>query len=282
LNGDLISVIIVTWNNEDDINDCITSIFEQNNNEIEIVCIDNNSTDKTKEFIRNYISTKNNITLIENSENTGFTFATNQGIAASKGDFIFLLNPDTILKQNSLYNLYKEIKGGKEKAVVPMILNEDGSIQESCRNLPGYRDIFFEIFLISRIFPKSKFFSRWKNKYFDYNNSQYAEQPMAAAFLIEKGTLNLVGNFDSRYYMFFNDVDLCKKLFDKKINIKYLKEAMVIHKKGTSIFRDRKNMISIWNKDCLRYFEKFYGKTLNWYILLVLLKITGFFRKLFA
>ena len=275
-----ISVIIVTWNSEDDIADCIESVWMQNLN-VEIICVDNNSFDNTKEIIRRLKEKYENISLIENKENFGYTFASNQGINLSKGKYIFFLNPDTTLTDGAMSVLYGTFDKN-EKASVPMILNEDGSLQLSVRNLPTYTDVFFEIFLLSKIFPKSRYFARWKNKYFNYNISQYAEQPMAAAFLIERNTLNELKNFDDRYYMFFNDVDLCKKLHDKNYKIKYLPEAKIKHKKGASIYKKRKKMIEVWNEDCLKYFEKYYGKNLKWYILFILLKITGFIRMLFV
>jgi len=271
-----LSIIIVTWNSEEDLPECLNSILDNNYDfKYEIIIIDNNSSDNSAKVITNFIDIYgSDIKLIINKENIGFTKACNQGIEISIGNYILLLNPDTEIVENSLDLLYKKfIPENSFAAIVPQLLNTDGTIQYSCRKLPGYIDLYFEIFLLSSIFSTSTFFSRWKMKYFSHDEETEVEQPMAAAFLVKKSVLDVINNFDESYYMFFNDVDLCKKISDKYMKILFYPEAKIIHKKGISINKDHAKMIKAWNSDCLKYFKKYHYNFVKFHVLKILLTV---------
>jgi len=279
-----ISIIIVTWNSEDDIPECLNSIYgKEYGFQLETIIIDNNSSDNSVKVVKNFNEMQSSdIKIIENKENTGFTIACNHGIRISTGQYVLLLNPDTEIIENSLELLYNKFeKENIYSAIAPKLLNEDGSIQLSCRTLPRYADLFSEIFLLSNIFPKSKIFSRWKMNYFSHNEIAEVEQPMAAALLLKKTVLNEIQNFDESYYMFFNDVDLCKKMYDNNYKILFYPVARFVHKKGTSIYKDRARMIKAWNSDCLNYFKKYHYSFLKYNLLKIFLKLTGSIRILF-
>ncbi|MGH2574476.1 MAG: hypothetical protein ACRDFC_02125, partial [Ignavibacteria bacterium] len=178
----------------------------------------------------------------------------------SKGKNVLLLNPDTILKTNCFVKLNNFLNENEDYAACcPLLINEDNSIQYSIRNFPDYWTMFCEFSLMSYIFPNSKLFGRWKMKYFNYKENADVNQPMAAALMLKKSVLDKVNNMDERFEMFFNDVDLCKKIIDSNYRIRYINNAGIIHKKGASIYKDRVRMIKIWNKDCVKYFEKYHN-----------------------
>jgi GT2 family glycosyltransferase len=279
-----LSVIIVTWNSESEIENCIKSVIENSKDfsepETELIVIDNNSTDQTKDKL-NSIGF-NNLQLHKNDANLGFTKAVNQGIKLSKGRNILLLNPDTVLKQNVLKKLSGFLDANEEySACAPLMLNEDGSVQISIRNFPAYWSMYCEFTLLAYIFPKTKLFGKWKMKYFDYTKDADINQPMAAALMIKKSVLENIGIMDERFEMFFNDVDLCKRIIDTGSKIRFLKEAEVIHKKGASIYRDRTKMIRVWNKDCIKYFKKHNKNILLLTWLIISLKISEIIRILY-
>jgi GT2 family glycosyltransferase len=114
--------------------------------------------------------------------------------------------------------------------------------------------------------------------YFDYDADFDVLQPMAAALLIRKVALDKTGIMDERFEMFFNDVDLCKKIADAGMKIRYLKEAEALHKKGASIYKNRIEMIKIWNKDCISYFEKYNKNAILLLWLKISLKLTSIIR----
>ncbi|HRE39927.1 MAG TPA: glycosyltransferase family 2 protein [Ignavibacteria bacterium] len=271
----MVSVVIVTWNSEEEIIQCLDSVYSDSENHkisVEVIVVDNNSSDKTLEKIKlkNYSS----LSVICNKENFGYTVACNQGMKKAKGEYVFLLNPDTIINNGSilkLVNSFAEFEGCG--AVAPKLINSDGSLQDSCRNFPDYSDLFFEMSLLL------KNLSKWKIKKFNPENPVAVEQPMAAALMIRKSLLEKIDFMDERYKMFFNDVDLCKKIYLSGYNIMLIPSAEIIHEKGVSIYKDRSNMIKIWNSDCVKYFQKYFGNSYKLSLLKNLLNLSSIFRK---
>jgi len=279
-----VSIIIVTWNNENEIEACIDSIRRNlaplNKIKSEIIVIDNNSSDGTFEILQKLSFPA--LKIHRNRENTGFTSAVNQGIKQANGKNIFLLNPDTILKNGCLEILTGFLEKKSEYgACTPLLLNEDGTIQHSIRNFPNYWSMLCEFSLLAYLFPKSKVFGKWKMKYFDYTKDSDVCQPMAAALMMRKSVIDEIGLMDERFFMFFNDVDICKRTVDGGYKIRFLKEARAVHKKGTSIYKDIINMIRVWNKDCIRYFEKNHKNAILLIWLRLNLKISELLRILY-
>jgi GT2 family glycosyltransferase len=276
-----LSVVIVTWNSESEIGNCLDSIIDNTKDlNYEIVIVDNNSTDKTGEIIKIFAENKFHKTkIILNNNNRGFTKACNEGILSAGGNNILLLNPDAKVTGNSINVLLDKLESNEKLgAIAPQLLNEDKSIQKSCRTFPTYFDMFCEFSLLSNIFPNSKLFAKWKMNYFNHDEETVVEQPMAAALMIKRKVLNEVNNFDERYIMFFNDVDLCKKIYDKGYEIVFYPQAKIIHTKGVSIFKDRERMIRVWNNDCISYFKKYHNGFILYNWLLISLNLSGFLR----
>lgn len=276
-----VSVIIVTWNNEEDIAACADSVVMNANESTELnaelIIIDNNSSDGTYEKLRklNY----SNLQIYKNTENLGYTKAVNQGIKYSSGDYVFLLNPDTVLQSNVISCLSEYLKNNDAYAAcTPLLMNEDRTYQYSVRNFPTYWSMNCEFYLFAYIFPKSKLFGNWKMKYFDFTKDTDVNQPMAAALMIKKSVLDKTGVMDERFKMFFNDVDLCKRIIETGKKIRFISEVNVIHKKGSSVFKDRVKMIKVWDNDCIKYFEKHHKNAFFLLWLNINLKISEIIR----
>jgi len=280
----ILSIVIVTWNSENEIGDCLRSIIENTNDlNYEIIIVDNNSSDRTADIISETAAEKfHRLKVILNTDNKGFTIACNQGILSSSGENVLFLNPDTVILGDAVKILLGKLSESENTgAAAPQLLNEDMTIQKSCRTFPDYFDMFCEFSLLTYIFPNSILFSNWKMNYFSHDEERKVEQPMAAALMVKRKVLNEIDNFDERYKMFFNDVDLCRKIYDKGYSILFCPDSKIIHEKGVSIYKDRERMIRIWNEDCLRYFKKYNNNILLYSWLFVNLKISGFLRILF-
>ncbi|HMQ78362.1 MAG TPA: glycosyltransferase family 2 protein [Ignavibacteria bacterium] len=273
-----ISVIIVTWNSRDEIVNCVSSVISALQGfDSELIIIDNNSQDDSFAMVNKIDFPKLNA--VQNSENLGYTKAINQGIKLSKGKYVLLLNPDTALNDSSIKVMYDFLEANPGYgACAPLMKNPDGSVQYSVRNFPTYWRMFCEFSLLAYIFPKTRLFGSWKAKYMDYSLEQDIEQPMAAAFMVRSELLAEIDNMDERFRMFFNDVDLCKKIYDAGFKIKLLPSSVVTHEHGASIKKDRANMIRVWNDDCGKYFEKHFGKGFMLIWLKINLKISGIIR----
>ncbi|MCE1164444.1 MAG: glycosyltransferase family 2 protein, partial [Bacteroidetes bacterium] len=215
-----LTISLVTWNSEDEIAECLNTLFHATAKipglKLETVIVDNNSSDNTVKVIENFLRvTDQNIVFIKNKDNLGFTKACNQAVHASTGDYIFILNPDTEIMEDSIKKLIDYLDSHDDTGVVaPQLLSRTGEIQFSCRTFPTYRDMFFEMTLLSTLFPKSEFFSRWKMRYFDHRSTREVDQPMGAALLLKRKVLESVGGLDERFIMFYNDVDFCKRISD--------------------------------------------------------------------
>lgn len=283
-----LSIVIVTWNSEEDIAECLGSIYNQFYDEsklkIEAIIVDNNSMDNSVAVVENFKKIfPYDITLVKNEENYGFTKGCNQGIKIAKGNLIMLLNPDTQIQNDALLRLADYLTSKKEVgAVAPQLYTRHKKIQYSCRTFPRYRDLFFEISRLSAIFSKSKIFARWKMKYFSHEEISEVEQPMAAALMIKAEILKEINYLDESFYMFFNDIDLCKQIYNIGYKIVFYPDAKIYHKIGTSILKDRIKMIKAWNNDCLKYFKKNNYNPILHFLLFVGLKTSGFFRILFT
>jgi GT2 family glycosyltransferase len=118
-------------------------------------------------------------------------------------------------------------------------------------------------------------------KYFEYEKDSDINQPMAAALIVKKEVLDKIGNMDERFIMFFNDVDLCKRIPDNGYKIRFIPSAKAAHKKGISVYKDRVRMIKTWERDCIQYFNKYYNNPVLLTWLKISLKISDLFRILF-
>ncbi len=252
-----ISIIIVTYNSEKEIVNCINSLLPQLNNiNDEIIIIDNDSTDDTITLI-NFIESKS-ISLIQNNENFGYTRANNQGIKNANGDYILFLNPDTNVPNGVINNLLNEIKNDNNLgAIAPQLRCPNGKIQKSCRHFPRRRDILYESMGLSKILHNSKEFNYWKMGDFDHKKTSLVDQPAGAALLIPKKIITEIGLFDEQFPMFFSDVDLCKRIWNAGYEVQYTTNSFITHEGGASVYRKRIKMIVSSHFSFWKYFNKY-------------------------
>jgi GT2 family glycosyltransferase len=288
VNNKILSIVIVTWNSEEDIAECLGSIYNEFYDEsqlkVETIVVDNKSSDNSISVIESFIRIfPHNVKLVKNSENYGYTKGCNDGIKVASGEYILLLNPDTQIQRDALPKMVNFIKERNDVgAVAPQLFTKHRKIQYSCRRFPRYIDLFFEISRLSTIFSSSKFFARWKMKYFNHDEIAEVEQPMAAALMIKTEVLEKMNYLDERFFMFFNDIDICKQIYNLGYKIIYYPDAKILHRIGTSILKDRVRMIRAWNNDCLSYFRKNGYNPFLHFILYLGLKTSGFFRIIFT
>ena len=251
-----LSIIILTWNSQEVIKNCLDSIYSSNRDlNFEIIVVDNNSRDRTKEILKNSYP---KVKLIANVKNLGYAKGNNQGIEKSKSEFILLLNPDVKLIDDFLTKITKFFKEHpKAGALGPQLLNPDKSIQSSCREFPEYSTILWELLSLSHIFLRSKIFGRWRMRYFDHNSLAEVDQPMGSVLLIRRKTLEEVGLFDTNFKMFFNDVDLCYRIKKAGWKIYFYPGAKAFHIKGSSTQKAKAKMIFLSHWGFYKFLKKY-------------------------
>jgi len=273
-----LSVVIVTWNSAADIDNCLGSI--NFGHEFEIVVVDNASTDDTRARLAQH----HHLQLIQNSSNTGYAHANNQGIKAATGEYVLLLNPDTKTDLGALDILSDHLdKHPEVGAVAPRLVNPDGSTQDSIRSFPTPGAVIWDTLGISRLFPKSRVFGRWRMRYFDYEKAAEVEQPMASCLLFRRAVLEKLGGLDEQFPIYYNDVDLSRRMSGAGWKTAYLPEARVVHRRGGSTLQVRPKMIWETHRSLFRYLRKHDRSGLFWLkavVLLPMLEISALIRVL--
>lgn len=251
-----ISVIIVSWNSEKWIKNCLDSLGAHSENlKIEIMVVDNFSQDKTVEVLKTY---GGKIKLIENSANLGYAKGCNQGLKIAQGNYILLLNPDTEVTETSLKKMFQFMEQSPEVgALGPQLLDFQGQIQPSCRRFPNYKLLLWEFSGLSRLFPKSQLFGAWKMGDFDFKTTREVDQPMGSALLVRKKVIEQVSMMDERFSMFYNDVDLCKRIKQAGWKVYFYPKAKIYHFKGASTAQVKIQMIFLTHWGNFLYLKKY-------------------------
>lgn len=247
-----LSIIIVSFNTNEITYNCINSIRNSiTNYTYEIILIDNNSTDET---VNNINKSFKDIKIFELPENVGFSKANNIGINYAKGEFILLLNSDTILFANTINNLLNEIKSNKNEIYSPIILNSDYSIQRSVFKFPNPLKIFLRITdFYSIIFKILKYFKPPTSTNKNINYVSFA------AVIIKSDVFKRIGALDENLFFYHEDCEFGLRANLHNIKIIKLKEAKLIHLGGSS---SNEFSISAFENDIkglIYIFKKFYN-----------------------
>lgn len=219
----VLSIIIVNFNTQDLIKKCLESLKLSFN--YEIIVVDNGSTDDSIQLIKS-LKLKN-LKVIANQTNLGFAKAVNQGLKKSQGEYLLLLNSDVVVKSESIEKIINFAKKHVKTGVIGgRLLNSDGSLQGSCFYLPTLSRIIKEFW-----FKGSSFLSKYAPS---GKNPVEVEAVVGAVFLIPRKVLQKVGFFDERYFMYFEDLDYCRRVQKNGFKVYYLPEAEFIHLHGAS------------------------------------------------
>jgi hypothetical protein len=236
MNIDL-SIIIVNYNVKEFLINLINSIENASKNiNVEIIIVDNNSSDGSSEFIKNNFPT---VKLIENKKNLGFAKANNQGIKIAKGRYLLLLNPDTVVQENTFSTLIEFMDKNPEVGMCGCkVLNPDGTFQLACRrSFPDVWVAFTKIFGLSSLFPKSKLFGKYNLTYLDENQSYEVDAISGSFMFFKREILNKVPGLDEDYFMYGEDLDFCYRIKQSGYKIYYIHTTSIIHYKGESTKR---------------------------------------------
>ncbi len=273
-----VSIIIVTWNSEEYIEDCLTAIKkgESPTRPYEIIIVDNASQDKTVELAKEKFP---DIRMIENSSNLGLSRAVNQGAKISTGKYILLLNPDVVVKEDAIQELYQFMEQKEDVgACGPRFWTLSGKLQRSCRELPSFRNLFTEFTGLGRLTKCSS----WKMWYFKHSELREVDQPMGSCLLIRKKVFDEIGGMNSRYPIFMNDVDLCYRIKKAGYKIYFVPSANVSHYLGGSTRKVRRKMILEEHWSMYRYLRDHFKNRFLITLYAFLLLVSAFYRILFV
>ncbi len=224
----------------------------------EIFVVDNNSTDGSREYFYNKFE---KVHFIWNITNEGFAKANNKALSLASGDYILFLNPDTIIPEDCFEKSLTFIRS-KNDSVALGIKMTDGSgkfLKESKRAFPSPITSLFKLSGLTKLFPKSKFFSKYHLGFLD-ENANHEVGVLAGAFMIvPKKILSATGSFDENFFMYGEDIDLSYRIQKEGFKNYYFAESSIIHFKGESTRKGSLNYIKLFYKAMSVFAKKHYG-----------------------
>lgn len=220
--------------------------------------VDNNSHDHSVEMVKEKFPW---VKLIANKENTGFSVANNQAIRQSKGEYVLLLNPDTVVEEDtftkSLQFMDKHPNAGG--LGVKMIDGKGNFLPESKRALPTAKVAFFKAFGLSAVFPKSRIFARYHLGFLDENKTHKIEILAGAYMLMRKKVLDEIGLLDETFFMYGEDIDLSYRIIKAGYDNYYFPETQIIHYKGESTKKGSLNYVKVFYEAMLIFARKHFS-----------------------
>lgn len=262
-----LSVIILNYNVRYFLEQCVLSVEKALAGiDGEIIIIDNNSPDDSCAMMKAKFP---HIKLIENKENSGFPKGNNIGVAQAKGEYLCILNPDTIVAEDTFTKIFGEVSqtpplGARGLGILGCKLI-DGSgtfLPESKRGVPTPWVAFTKIFGLYKLFPKSNWFNQYYAQHLSKNESGNVSI-LVGAFMVLKRDLYLqVGGFDENCFMYSDDIDLSYMILKTGKSNYYFHETSVIHYKGESTIRDGTYMKRF--REAMQFFYKKHFKK-SWF-----------------
>jgi N-acetylglucosaminyl-diphospho-decaprenol L-rhamnosyltransferase len=255
-----LSIVILCWNDLKVISDCLRSIYSgTHSTKFEVIVSDNGSTDESIRFIRgNYPQVR----VIENGENLRFSRGNNVAIRVSTGEYVLILNPDTIIHEGAL-DRWMEFADRHPKAggFGCRVLNADGSYQGCARPFPTvWREWVAALYLrplgyVSDLFISDKYV-RWKGE-----TERQIDWQAGCSLMVRGELLKKLGGFDEQFYYYYEDLDLCHRIWDAGYPILYAPDVVITHLVGQSVksFRIAFELDKYRNR--YRYFHKYFGAT---------------------
>jgi GT2 family glycosyltransferase len=237
-----LSVIILNYNVRYFLEQCVFSVQKALENiDSEIIVVDNNSQDDSCGMMKQDFP---DIQLIENKKNFGFPKGNNLGVAAAKGEYICILNPDTLVAEDTFTKVLAFAKQKSNVGIVGVkLIDGTGNfLPESKRGIPTPWTAFTKITGLYKIFPKSRFFGKYYAAHLTENETGKVEILVGAFMFMQRELYNKIGGFDETCFMYSDDIDLSYSALKIGKTNYYFHESSVIHYKGESTIKDGKYM----------------------------------------
>lgn len=276
-----LSVVIVNYNVEHFLEQCLYSVRKAMQGiDGEIFVVDNNSIDGSNRMVKKKFP---EVILIENKENTGFSVANNQAIRIAKGEYILLLNPDTVVEDDTFSSIIEFMDEHPEAGAlgVKMVDGSGKFLPESKRGLPTPLTAFYKMFGLSSLFPHSKRFSKYHMGYLDENEIHEVEILAGAFMLLRKTVLDKIGLLDETFFMYGEDIDLSYRVTQAGFKNYYFPKTRIIHYKGESTKKSSVNYVLVFYNAMVIFAKKHFTNK-NARLFTQLINIAIYFRAFLA
>lgn len=229
-----LSVVILNYNTAEHVRACLASLPAGCDGlRYEVIVVDNASP---RPGIDAAVAAHPGVRLLKRRRNGGFSAGINTGLRAARAEAVLILNPDTTLASGAAASMLCFLRAHPEIGVLgPRILNEDGTLQLSCRRFPTFAAAAFNRnSLLTRLLPRNRFSSTYLMSDWDHGSTGDVDWLSGAAMLLNRAALERVGLFDERYFFEIEDVDLCRRMHAAGYRVVYFPDAEVTHRIGAS------------------------------------------------
>lgn len=258
----VLSIVIVNYNSGKFLKSCLRSVYQKLEHlSFEVIVVDNGSIDSRVEIVPQEFPA---VEFLYNEKNLGFAKAVNQGIQASQGRYILLVNPDVVFLNRSFSELVQFMDQHPRVGIIgPRVYDDESrqSVQLSCRGFPSLLNYLFSRYSpLTRLFPNNRFSKRFLMTDWDHDKIRAVDWVSGCCMLIRKELLNEIGSLDEAYTLFFEDVDICYRTHEAGWKVMYYPKAGVVHYVGKSRAREPLKAICNRYKSMKHFYNKHYRK----------------------
>lgn len=247
-----IAVVIVNYNTRDHLRACLSTIPVG----AEVVVVDNASTDDSVELVRREFQS---VRLRANRDNPGYGSAANQGVRMCEAEYVLVLNSDTRLEANALNALQDRLDADPEVALVgPLLLNEDSTLQPSCFPFPGTLRWLLENEPVAPVLAKVGWARRRLLCFSPPSEATDVPWVLGAAVAVRRSAFEQVGGFDPSFFMYFEEVDLCRRLTDRGWRVQHVPAARIVHLGAASTSQLRAEMAVQHYQSTRQYYRRYF------------------------
>lgn len=249
-----VSAVVVSFNSRPHLERCLASVLDEVD---EAVVVDSASSDGSADLVRERFPS---VCVVALDDNRGYGAAVNAGVRTSEGEYLLVLNPDTWAAEGAVASLVACAEGDPQAAVVgPRLSNPDGTLQCSVRGFPTPWRLATEYFFLRWLAPRSRLLNAFYGAGFDHRSPASAEFLVGAVLLVRRSAFDSVGGFDTDFFMFNEEVDLCYRLTHAGWRILFCPAAEFVHVGGASTAAAWNTMYTEQLRSHLRYLTKHRG-----------------------
>ncbi len=255
-----LSIIIVNYNVKAYLEQALHSIFRAlKDTPAEVFVVDNASSDGSVQMLQNNFP---RVHVIANSNNPGFAKANNQAIQKAKGNYVCLINPDTLVREDTFDTCLAYLDEHTDVGMTGCkILNPDGTLQLACRrSFPTPWVSLTKVTGLSALFPKSHLFAKYNLTYLDPDKPAEVDAISGSFMFVRKSTIDAVGGLDEDFFMYGEDLDWCYRIHQAGWKIMYLPDTQIIHYKGRSTFEASFDQLNVFYKAMQLFVQKHFQK----------------------
>ena len=255
-----LSVIIVNYNVEHFLEQCLYSVRRAMQGiEGEVFVVDNNSVDGSLRMLAEKFP---EVKVIANKDNVGFSRANNQAIRVSTGEYVLLLNPDTVVEDDTFSKCLAFMDAHPDAGGlgVKMVDGKGNFLPESKRGLPTPAAAFYKMFGLAKLFPRSKRFAHYYMGHLPDDETNEIEILAGAFMMMRRATLDQVGLLDETFFMYGEDIDLSYRITQGGYKNYYFPETRIIHYKGESTKKTSVNYVLVFYKAMEIFAKKHFGQ----------------------